>query len=237
MAPEETLPAFQNAFDLGVDVLEMDARSTSDGVIVLMHDDDVSRTTDGDGLVSEMTYAELLALDAGYWFSSDNGATYPYRGTGVKVATLAEILDTFSGVLFSVEMKQLSSAEGVLAVIEEAGVLDRVVIASFSDVALRKVRNLNSQLLTAMTLEETLEFATLDEETIATYSPISWVIQTPPIFGDLEVNATLVERADRFGIKLQLWTINEASEMQRLLDLGVHAIMSDDPATLKTLIP
>jgi hypothetical protein len=92
LAPENTLPAFANAVSIGADILEMDVRRTSDGVVILLHDPMVDRTTDGTGAVSGMTYAQLQQLDAGYKFTRDSGATRPYRGIGVRVPTLADVL-------------------------------------------------------------------------------------------------------------------------------------------------
>ncbi len=92
LAPENTLAAFEHATSLGVDVLEMDLRSSADGVVVAMHDDGVDRTTDGTGPVTGLTLADLKALDAGYRFSRDGGATFPHRGQGVSIPTLDEVL-------------------------------------------------------------------------------------------------------------------------------------------------
>ena len=108
LAPEETMEAFQNAVALGADVLEIDVRSTSDGVLVLNHDPVVDRTTDGTGNVIGLTWAQLQELDAGYTFTTDDGATFPYRGVGVKIARLDEVLAAFPDSLFSIEIKQQS---------------------------------------------------------------------------------------------------------------------------------
>jgi len=97
LRPSNTLVAFDHAVELDVDVLEMDIHQTQDGVIVLMHDATVDRTTDGSGAIKEMTLAEIRALDAGYYWTDDDGATYPYRGQGIQVPTLEEIFLTFYG--------------------------------------------------------------------------------------------------------------------------------------------
>lgn len=237
LAPEETMLAFQGAVDANVDVLEMDARSTKDGVIVLMHDAEVNRTTDGTGMLSDMTYAEVLELDAGYKFSSDSGATFPFRGMGVKVARLQDVLEAFPNMLFSIEIKEPPIAEQVLDIVVAAGLQDKVVIAAFNDLTLRRVRELRPEILTTLTIEESLEFARLDAEGLESYVPPTWVMHTPPTFGELVVDADLVQRADRFGLKIQVWTVNEKAQMQELLDFGVHGIMSDDPIALADLLP
>ncbi len=236
LAPEETLPAFRRATELGVDVLEMDVQLTSDGVVVLMHDTEVDRTTDGVGKLSEMTYAEVLELDAGYRFSPDGGKTFPFRGTGVTVATLREVLNEFPEMLFSIELKEFGATEPVLDLILELGMQEKVVIASFFDAALRKARTYAPEVLTILTLEETIAFVNMSEEEEESYTPPSWIVQTPPSFGDLVVDRELIERANRLGLKVQVWTINDAAEMQQFLDMGVHGIISDDPEKLRELL-
>ena len=89
--PGNTMYAFEQAAALGVDVLEMDLHITKDGVLVVMHDETVDRTTDGAGKIEEMTLEEIKALDAGYDWSPDGGDTFPYRGQGIEVPTLEEI--------------------------------------------------------------------------------------------------------------------------------------------------
>ena len=90
--PDNTMMAFEYAVELGVDVLEMDIHSSADGELVVIHDDTVDRTTDGNGRVNDLTLAELKSFDAAYDWSIDNGATYPYRGQGVTIPALEEVL-------------------------------------------------------------------------------------------------------------------------------------------------
>src|SRR5574338_665973 len=83
--PGDTMAAFEHAVEIGADVLEMDAHITRDGQIVLMHDEKVDRTTDGTGLIEDLTLDELRLLDAAYQWSNDGGQTFPYRGQGIQV--------------------------------------------------------------------------------------------------------------------------------------------------------
>ena len=89
--PGDTLYAYDQAVQLGVDGFDMDAHITKDGQIVLIHDESVNRTTDGSGQVEELTLTELKLLDAAFKWSNDEGTTYPYRGKGIKVPTLEEV--------------------------------------------------------------------------------------------------------------------------------------------------
>jgi glycerophosphoryl diester phosphodiesterase len=90
VAPENTVPSFALAVALGADYLELDVHATRDGEIVVLHDAELDRTTDGHGRVCEHTWAEVAALDAGWQFTHD-GRGFPYRGQGVRVPRLAEV--------------------------------------------------------------------------------------------------------------------------------------------------
>jgi glycerophosphoryl diester phosphodiesterase len=107
--PGDTLLAFQHAVDIGADVLEMDAHITKDGHTVLMHDERVDRTTDGTGLIEEMSLEELKQLDAAYKWTPDNGETYPYRGQDVTAPTLEELFQKFPQMRYVIEIKKSQS--------------------------------------------------------------------------------------------------------------------------------
>jgi glycerophosphoryl diester phosphodiesterase len=230
LAPEETLPAFENAAGLGADVLELDVHSTADGEVVCLHDDTVDRTTDGSGAVHDLTLAELQALDAGYEFSPDDGATFPFRGQGIRVPTLAEVLAAHPDAWWSIEIKQSSPSivDSVLAVIDEANATERVVVVAFADQVVLDIRAKRPDVLTGMPLGEMATFLGLSAETEGDYEPPTRIVQ-PPSNG---VNAELVARANRLGLRLHAWTVNDKVEMEELLALGTHGIMTDDPALL-----
>ncbi|MBK7579257.1 MAG: glycerophosphodiester phosphodiesterase [Myxococcales bacterium] len=234
LMPEETLPAFDNASTIGADVLELDVHSTADDEIVCLHDDEVNRTTDGTGLVHDFTLAELRKLDAGYAFTQDQGATHPWRGKGVTIPTLAEVLDAHPTAWWSIEIKQTTPGivDLVLAVLDEEGAAPRSVLVSFSDDVVQEVRAKRPNQLTGMGLGEMLELSTVSDETEADYTPATRLVQPP--YASLD--AALVARANRLGLVLHAWTVNDETDMNALLDLGVHGIMTDDPALLKTVI-
>jgi len=234
LRPEETLPAFENAAALGADVLELDVHSTQDGEVVCMHDDTVDRTTDGTGALHDFTLAELEKLDAGYHFSPDGGATFPWRGQGVTVPTLGAVLDAHPSAWFSIEIKQTTPdiVDAVLAVVDAKGARGRVVLVSFSDDVVHAIRQKAPDILTGMGLGEMLELNAVSDETEASYQPPTKIVQPPKNV----VTAELVARANRLGLRLHAWTINERPEMEVLLDLGTHGIMTDDPALLAEVI-
>lgn len=234
LRPEETLPAFANAAALHADVLELDVHTTADGEVVCIHDDTVDRTTDGAGAVHGLTFAELRALDAGYRFTTDGGATFPYRGMGITVPTLAEVLAAHPAAWFSIEIKQLEPGvvDEVLEVVDASGAASRVVLVSFHDAVVRQIRARRPDLVTGMSLAEFVAFARLRPAAEETYVPPATISQLPAG----SVTAEVVARAERFGVRLHAWTVNDREAMERLLDLGVHGIMTDDPALLADVL-
>ena len=104
-APENTLPAFERAVEHGIRYLELDCHGTADGEIVICHDAELSRTTDGEGPISEHSLAKLEQLDAGYRFSRD-AESFPYRNRGVRMPTLRTVLEAFPKQHLNLEVKQ-----------------------------------------------------------------------------------------------------------------------------------
>lgn len=234
LRPEQTLPAFANAAALGADVLELDVHSTADGEIVCLHDDSVDRTTDGTGAVHTMTLAEVRALDAGYRFTTDGGATFPYRGMGITIPTLAEVLAAHPDAWLSIEIKQTSPdiVPEVLAVLDAAGAAGRVVLVSFSDAVVADIRARRPEIVTGMGSGEMATFVTLRPSREASYVPPTTIAQLPAAV----VDEAIVARAARLGVRLHVWTVNDRSSMQALLALGVHGVMTDDPALLADVL-
>jgi glycerophosphoryl diester phosphodiesterase len=235
LAPEETVVAYQNAVQLGADVIECDVHSTADGALVCIHDATVDRTTDGSGKVHGLTLAQLRALDAGYRFSQDGGQTYPFRGKGHQIATLDEFLTLHPGGGYSIEIKQSepSIAQAVVQAVVDHGAVDQTVVISFADATMAEVRALAPQLTTGMALGEMLLLAGLSDAEEASYVPPAQVIQAP---ADQMDPALLVARAHRLGMKVQFWTINDPVEMKALIAAGADGILTDQPAALAEIL-
>jgi glycerophosphoryl diester phosphodiesterase len=234
VAPEETLAAYRDAADTGVDVLEMDLHATSDGVVVCMHDATVDRTTDGTGRIKDMTFDQLRDLDAGYRFTTDGGQSYPYRGQGVVVPTLEEVLEAYGNFYFITEIKQSSPSivDAVLDVFERTGTADRVVIAAGDDNVIVELREKNPGIFTSLAAGEMLTFATLEAQDERTYHPPAGFLHPPWEVADAE----FMDRARRFGLKVHVWTVDDRPTMERCIDLGIDGIMTDDPAELESVI-
>ncbi len=236
-APENSLEAFRLAAEDGAGGLETDVHMTRDGHVVAIHDDTVDRTTDGSGLVREMTLAELQSLDAGYRFTPDGGATYPYRGLGVRVPELREVLREFPDLAVNVDIKeeQPGVEEAMLRVIEGADAADRVLVVSERTPVIGRFRELSGgRVRTGASRGESRLFyylSALRQE--GRLRPAYDALQVPVWHGNRElVTPRFLEAAHGVGVRVDVWTIDEPAEMRRLLDLGVDVVMTNRPGVL-----
>lgn len=233
LAPENTLVAFQNAVNLGADALELDVHTTADGAVVVIHDDTVDRTTDGKGAVHDLTLAELRQLDAGYHFTPDDGQTFPYRGQGVTIPTLEEVLTAFPDMRVNIEIKQTDPPmeAAVKEVIDRAGAQERVLVGSEHDDVLDRFRALAPAIATSAATGEVRTFYLAQLLRIsAIYRPVADAFQVPEYSGSTHVvTPSFIDAAHHHGAKVHVWTVNDAETMRRLLDMGVDGIITDRP--------
>jgi len=231
--PENTIPAFRNAAKIGADVLELDVRLTKDGELVVMHDSTVDRTTNGQGKVREMTVAQLKQLDAGYWFTPDDGATYPYRGQDIVIPTLTEVFSAFPEHIINIEIKDYApeSVERLVEVIEEAGAADRVIVSSFDDETMKYFRQVAPYVASAAAPGEIRTFYILSRLYLTRFHrPLSDAYQIPVERGGVRLDTkTFIDAAHSKNQKVHYWTIDDPDEMRRLLALGADGIMTDRP--------
>jgi glycerophosphoryl diester phosphodiesterase len=233
LAPENTLPSFSLAAALGAEYLELDVHATRDGSIVVLHDSTLERTTDGQGLVSELHLAALERLDAGHHFTHD-GRHFPYRGQGVRVPTLEAVLQAFPDHRVNIEIKQAHPpiVDAVLDVIRDCGALERVLLAGEHDVIMETIRTAaGERVATGMSVGDVVDFiARCNESRWDDYRPPGQALQVPPEFEGVQlISADTIAAARRFGIEVHAWTINDRVEIDRLFELGVDGIMSDLP--------
>ncbi len=238
--PENTIEAFkQAAAQFPGILLETDARLTADGAVVLMHDATVDRTTDGTGAISAMTLAETKALDAGYQFTRDGGATFPYRGKGIQVPTLEEVLAALPESRFLVEFKgEPALAEAGLRILREQGAIDRVLIASFKPETMARVRELAPELPTCYDFTDGAALLTaLRSEAWDNYTPTNKVLSLDEgMLPQFQIFMEDLQRIRGKGIKVQLHTIDDLPRMREILAAGVDSILSDRPDLLTQAI-
>ena len=237
--PENTLYAFEHALAMNVQILETDAWLTLDGHVVLSHDASVDRTTEGHGLIMEMTLDEVKSLDAAYWFSRDGGQTYPLRGQDITIPTLEEAFQRFPDARFSIEIKQASPpmVEDTLSLIEEYGMSEKVCVGSFHDPVIQEVRRLKPDMCTGAALMEILLFTLLPRELLDQISIPAQVFEIPEEeIGIPILTQEFIDRARDRDMEVHVWTINDPADMRRILDMGVQGIITDYPDRLNRVI-
>lgn len=240
--PENTIPAFERAVEQGAVILETDVHRSRDGFVVLSHDPAVERMTGGSGAVEELTLEELRALDAGHRFTPDGGRTFPERGRGHRIPTLDEVLRAFPRMRFNVELKRSDPAlvDATLALVEEAGADERVLLAAGEDATMTLLRErLATSRLRPARGASTSDVVGFLKALESGGEPPSepMALQVPPSFGGRDVvTGALVEFAHAHDVQVHVWTVNDVDEMERLLDLGVDGVMSDFPGRLHGVI-
>jgi len=239
LAPENTMEAFRRAEALGVDVLEMDLRVTADGAIVVIHDSTVDRTTNGHGLVAELTLAQLQTLDAGYRFLDDSGG-HPFRGTGLTVPSFESVLRQFPHIRLNAEMKDftLDQAPGLCGVLRQFHAVDGVLVSAFDQAAMTAFREACPEVATGATRREAIVFYCLNRVRLGRMfrSPAA-AMQLPPTFhGRAVITPRLLESARESNRPVQVWTVNDEEDMRRFLSLDVQAILTDRPSRLLALM-
>ena len=208
--PENTIRSFRYAITLGVDAVELDVRRTKDNELVVIHNADVNKTTDGSGAVSELTLEEIKKL---------------VTEKGEEIPTLEEVLDFVDKrVKILVELKETGTEEKVLDLIQKKGMINDVIIVSFHEDTLKKVRELNSEVETGLI----------------------YVRHKNPIQSALDLNANYllplysfthsanVKKAHENGLKMIVWTINKKEEVADYRKKGVDGIATDRPDILNS---
>jgi glycerophosphoryl diester phosphodiesterase len=202
--PENTLRSFVRAEHEGLDVIELDLHLSKDGELVVMHDADVARTTDGSGAIGDFTLAELRQLDA---------------GQGERIPVFQEVVEAVRSPL-QAEIKDKAAARVLVGVIGELGLHDRVTVISFHDEALREVRALLPEMplvlvtgrSTPTAPERALE---LGAEMVS--CELRWLEQET------------VDRCHAHGIKVISWTVNTDDDLARVRELGLDGVVTDMP--------
>jgi glycerophosphoryl diester phosphodiesterase len=235
--PENTLPAFKRAAELGVDYIETDIRFTRDQQFALIHDESIGRTTNAGGNIADYSMDELKEFDAGYHFTNDGGKTYPCRGKDIRMMSLDELFETFPDQKIDIDIKDKNPymIKHLVEVIKKYDVYDRAIVASKYFANLKVFRKLCPQVKTAFSIYETLYLYSLYKSGFL-FLDISFkgsVLQIPEMYGHFRlVTESFLEALHRKGIGLHVWTVNSEQDMIRLIDLGVDGIMTDNPALL-----
>ena len=209
--PENTLRSFKKAIELGVDAVELDVRKTRDNEIVVIHDAKVDRTTNGRGLVSEISLEEIKKL---------------VTEKGERIPTLEETLDFLDGkVKIIIELKETGLEEKVLTLIHKKGLEKNVVIVSFLKDALKNVREIDEKIETGLIY-------------VRHKNPVKAALDLKanyllPLYRF--IHGADVQKAHEKGLKVIAWTINNQEEVSEYVKKGVDGIASDRPDILKSV--
>lgn len=230
LAPENTLVAFDNGLALGADGLELDVHLSRDRIVMVHHDHTLDRTTNLHGPISQFPASELAGADAGWNFQV--GDTYPFRGRGIGVPTLAEVLGRYPDVRVIVELKtgEEELAKAVVAVIRAANAINRVCVGSFDVRGLRYVRTLEPALATSGARREVL-WSLLSTWCRCSLHPASYCgFQVPERSGRTRVvSRAWINAAHRAGLGVHVWTVDHPEDAVRLLEYGADALITDRP--------
>lgn len=234
--PGDTLYAYEHAAALGVDVFEMDAHITKDSEIVLMHDEKVDRTTDGTGLIEDLTLDQLKKLDAAYKWSPDNGQTFPFRGQGIQVPTLRELFEKFPDMRYLIEIKLTANPidKPLCQLIRDHSMQQKVIVASFHDQALAMFRKTCPEVATSASQGEVTWFVLSGKVFLSGWlSPQYQSLQVPYEPSESKGITVMTQRficeAHAKNVKVEPWTVDDPTLMKQYIDWGVDGIITDRP--------
>jgi glycerophosphoryl diester phosphodiesterase len=233
-APENTFPSFDQAVALGADALEFDVRLTRDGHVVVIHDAMVDRTTNGSGPVSEHTLDELTALDAGARFGGAAQGGAPFRGQGLVVPTLDELLRRYSSIPLLIEVKVPEAVEPTRRLLEVHGAIKRTVVDSTDPEAVNPFRG--GALATGASFRDVAALIRQCWRRRLT-TPLAYEALCIPrwYYGVPIPVARLAHLAASVGSVTHVWTVNSAKVARQLWAAGVNGIITDDPGVMRSV--
>lgn len=236
LAPENTIEAFRTAVDVwGADVLEMDVRRTSDGELVVLHDDTVDRTTDGEGAVSGMVWDAVAELDAGYHFIDPRGEA-SHRAKGVRIPRFEEVLESFPNTRLNVDAKAPDAAHPLIEMVRRHDATHRVLLASEHDAS--RADRLGYTGPTSATRNQIRLFWILHRlPGGGPYTPRTDALQIPWFWEGRQVTTPrLIREAHRRNLPVHVWTVDEPERMRTLLGWRADGIQTDRPDLLARVL-
>ena len=236
VAPENTLPSFRHAVEVGADAVEFDLHCTRCGRLVVIHDDALERTTDGAGPVESHTLEELREFDAGFRFTPDHGQTFPFRGQGVRIPTLEEVLAEVDGLPVIAEIKSARAGVALGNWLTDQDDRERILVGGFKrsevDPAGRRAR------WRCAYSEELRGYVLLGKIGLAgLVTPRVDAVMVPERRAGLRIiTPRFVHRAHRHGLGVFVWTVNRPDDIRRLFDWGVDGLVSDVPGRVRRIL-
>jgi glycerophosphoryl diester phosphodiesterase len=227
-APENTLASFKKALALNVDRIELDIHQSKDGMIVVIHDESVDRTSDGNGLISELSFDEIRKLDVGSSFSKE------FKGE--KIPSLEEVIQLINGQCdLLIEFKNGNDhypgiEEKVIALIHKYDAVDWCIVHSFNTKVLirinQKIPALRLHKLFIIQLRFTPLYYSLELEN---YDPKDYPFIEEYSFHQFFGNQNIINKLHQMGKKVNIWTLDDPKRMQAYRNLGIDGIITDYP--------
>lgn len=229
-------------------MIETDAHLARDGEVVLIHDADLRRTTSCGGSVASARMADLASCDAGYWFTPPGAAQHPFRGLGLVVPRLSELLQLVGSlnpsVVINVEIKNLPDqidydptnrlARRLVGLLTSTDTVDRVLVSSFNADAIDGVKQLNADIRTAY-----LSGPSADVHARTAYARARGHDAIHPHHASLgrgDSTRRIVDVIHGAGLEVNVWTVNDPQRMLEMAAAGVDGIITDDPGQLRQIL-
>ena len=233
--PENTLPAFERAVELGVDALEMDVHLTRDDQLIVTHDPDARRMAAVPIKWADLDVADAQRLDVGWGFLAADGSR-PFAGKGIGVPRFEDVLDAFPHVRINVDIKGDKAVTAMLALVAAKQATDRVTIASFQTGTAVAVRRKGYAGETALSQVEVITLLGLPAVLWRQLPYTGSAAQIPVTQGPLRFDRpTFLAKCHSLGLRVDYWVVDDPAEAKRLLDLGADGIMTNDPAAIRPL--
>ncbi|MEM1923290.1 MAG: glycerophosphodiester phosphodiesterase family protein [Nitrososphaerota archaeon] len=221
--PENTLIAVKEAVKLGVDGVEIDVRVTGDGVLVLMHDESVDRTTNGKGKVRDLGWSEIKTLDAGSWKS--------LKFSGEPVPTIDEVLaETVGRVVLHIEIKELGIEQQVIESVKQAGGREWVLITSFYPEVISRAKKIEPSIPCSLIIGW-LSDAEKSRRGEPVHRALNCGANALALYKGRATHE-IISYAHKRLLSTAVWTVNEISEAKAFTDMGADAIVTDYPDTM-----
>ncbi|MDN0039942.1 glycerophosphodiester phosphodiesterase family protein [Bacillus aerophilus] len=219
-APENTIAAFDVAVEQGADYIELDVQMTMDQHIVVIHDDTVERTTNGNGLVKSYTLDQLKKLDAGSWFDQ--------QYTNERIPTLQEILERYSqriGILIEIKhpKRQIGIEKAVARIINQFAYSRHIIIQSFDVHALQRIKAFAPSLRTALIIKP--DAFKLTKRKLTTYSSFANCLNMKKTM----INRWWIDRIHTFGMDVFIWTVKDQKTAHRIKKYPIDGVVTDNP--------
>lgn len=235
-APENTMEAFRLGVEAGADAVELDVHLAADGQLAVIHDDTLDRTTDRTGAVGELTMDEIRQADAGARFARPDDAGLPFRGHGLRVPTLPEVLDWLPDRIgLVIEIKARAAADAVVEAVQDHAVRSdgRLAVISFDEAAIERVRELDREIKTGYLLVPTQPI-----EPALVWATEHGHAGVHPYEADLGMDPLpILARAHAYGREIGCYVVNEPDRMQHLAACGVWGFVTDVPDVARAALP